>query len=107
MSTPELAAHKAAIKRNNVRARERAADADDAMFDELTLLFGITGSHCRSASEAAYRRDKALTRDHARRARDGLVLAIKTLNALPDDEAAEKTGESPLSTPKRETPADG
>ena len=84
---PELASHLRAIKEGNRRDREWMADA---RFDELVSLCDIVSSHSISAREAAWRWDQALLGTHLRHAREGLILALKTFNALPSDTSKER-----------------
>jgi hypothetical protein len=79
---PELKKHLRAIESGNVIDR---LWMEDERFDEIVSFCGIVASHCTSAAEAAWRRDKALTGTHLRHAREGLVLALKTFNMLPSD----------------------
>jgi hypothetical protein len=79
-STPELRRHRRAIEAGN--SVDRLWMEDDR-FDEIVSLCGIAASHCTSAAEAAWRRDKALTGTHLRHAREGLMLALKTYNMIP------------------------
>ena len=82
--SPELKRHRRAIERGNIIDRDWMSDE---RFDELVALLGIAASHCTSAGEAAWRRDQALTGVHLRHAREGLMLALKTFNILPQDSA--------------------
>lgn len=79
----------------------------DERFDQIIMLLDIVGSHCRIASEGCFLRNQALTGDHLRRARDGLVLAIRTFKDLPTDDPDNQTGEQPLSSPGKHGPPDG
>jgi hypothetical protein len=80
--TPELAKHLRAIEEDNRRDREWMADERLA---ELVFLCEIVSSHSTSAREAAWRRDQTLLGMHLRHAREGLILALKTFNALPPE----------------------
>lgn len=80
-SLPELKKHLRAIEASNSVDRLWMADE---RFDEIVSLCGIVASHCASAAEAAWRRDQALTGTHLRHAREGLMLALKAFNTLPE-----------------------
>jgi hypothetical protein len=74
---PELAKHLRAIEED-----DREWMAEDRI-DEIAFLCEIVSSHSISAREAARRRDQTLLGTHLRHAREGLILALKTFNALP------------------------
>jgi hypothetical protein len=80
-STAELKKHLRAIEASNTIDR---LWMQDERFDEVISLCGIVASHCTSAAEATWRRDQALTGTHLRHAREGLMLALKAFNTLPE-----------------------
>jgi len=72
--TPELAAHKRSVDEMNKSMR--AWNSTDRM-EEIMRLCGIIQSHAVSATEAAWRGDEDLTRNHLGRLREALILALK------------------------------